>query len=80
MTNDQSWSSRPDDEPRHRAPHLPLDALLLVAFFGPYVRPTRRGLIVARVALVLGAVLLVLLLAWVLGATADAIVDPTPVP
>lgn len=74
-----SWAPRPEQsEPQHRAPRLPWDAFLLLVLFGPHVRPTARGLRAARVALALCAVAAVLIAAWVLGATADAIVDPTP--
>jgi hypothetical protein len=47
---------------------------LLAALFGPDLSPTRLGLLAARLALLLGA----LLLALVLGELADILVDPTP--
>lgn len=67
--------------PRHAAPPepvTPLDIMLLKILFGSDLRPTARGRWVACLALVLGAFIFVLVLAWLLGATADTIVDPTP--
>lgn len=77
--SDQSWSARPGDPDEAPAPSpFQLDVLLLVILFGPYVRPTRRGLWAARAAIAITILALALVLAWFLGATADAIVDPSP--
>lgn len=61
---------------RHRAPGAP--ARLLMALFGPGVRPTDRGLSVARLALLLSFVLAVLVLALAVSGLAEFLVDPSP--
>lgn len=76
--SESSWSSRPEDPNDEPPVRLPIDALLLTTLFGP--RPTNRGMIVARVALALCFLLIVPVLVLVLSVTADAIVDPTPLP
>lgn len=67
--------------PRHAAPpepSVPLDILLLGILFGKDLSPTERGRWVAKLALLLAAFVAVLVVAWLLGSTADAIVDPSP--
>lgn len=56
----------------------PLPVRLLATLFGSDLRPTPRGLLAARVALVVLGLMAALLLALVLGWVADALVDPTP--
>lgn len=56
----------------------PPDVMLLRILFGADLRPTARGLWAARLVLVLAAFLVVIATAWILGGTADVIVDPTP--
>lgn len=60
----------------HRRPTLALR--LLIWLFGPRVTPTPRGLSVARLALAVGALLLVAFVAVAMGAVADFLIDPTP--
>lgn len=67
----RSWA------PRDRDPEPTFAERLLAVLFGSDLQPTSRGLIVARVALALGALVLVLLIAFGLTETANAIVDPS---